>query len=548
MHENFFSFFLFSLNMIRSFSQPGNQIRKQDNIPRPKLVVGMVIDQMRWDYLYRYADRYTQNGFTRLVKEGFSCENTFISYTPTYTAAGHACVYSGSVPALHGIIGNNWYDRILGRNVYCTDDTSVTTLGSSSTAGRMSPRNMFSTTIGDELRLSNNFNSKVIGIALKDRGAILPAGHSANAAYWFDNATGSFISSSFYMKELPAWVQQFNKKGLPDQFLKVNWNTLYPIETYQQSAPDDKSYESSLPNEDNSFPHITATIKKDKYQSFRYTPFANTYTFDMAKAAIEGERLGLRNITDFLAVSFSPTDYIGHEFGPNSVEVEDTYLRFDKDLGDFINYLDKEIGKGNYLFFLTADHGAAHVPAFLNEKNMPGGVLDDEIVKASLNKSIFNKYKIEDLIIQVINYQVYLDHKKIEAAGKNGDLVVQYIISELLSNNEIANAYRLDKSESISLPEKVKNMLINGFNQKRSGDIQFIFKPAYFDGGSKGTTHGAWNPYDSHIPLVWFGWKIKAGKTNKETYMSDIAPTVAAMLKIQMPNACIGKVIEDVTH
>ncbi|MEJ7737353.1 MAG: alkaline phosphatase PafA [Chitinophagaceae bacterium] len=538
----------FALLFMMLLSVPARIIAQQLPAPeRPKLIVGIVIDQMRWDYLYRYAERYTQNGFRRLVNQGFSCENTFISYTPTYTAAGHAGIYTGSVPAIHGIVGNNWYERKLGRNVYCTDDSTVITVGSGSDAGKMSPRNMMTTTIGDELRLASNYESKVIGIALKDRGSILPAGHSANAAYWFDDATGGWVSSSYYMKELPKWVMQFNHKKLPDQILNTNWNTLFPIDTYTQSSADARSYENNLPGEDNGFPHITSTIKNNKYLSFRYTPSANTFTFEMAKAAVEGEELGLRNATDLLAVSLSSTDYIGHEFGPNSIEVEDTYLRLDKDIGDFISYLDRKIGRSGYLLFLSADHGVAHVPAFLKEKGVPAGVLDDEVIRELLEKTIAGQFGIRP-VLKVINYQVYLDHNKLDVPGKDKDIITETIISTLLSRNEIANAYRLDRPAMINLPEKIRDRLINGYNQKRSGDIQFIYKPGYFDGGDKGTTHGTWNPYDSHIPLLWFGWKIKPGKTNREVYMADIAPTITAMLKIQMPNGCMGNVIEEVTR
>jgi predicted AlkP superfamily pyrophosphatase or phosphodiesterase len=364
------------------------------NLPRPKLVVGIVIDQMRWDYLYRYADRYSSKGFKRILNEGFTCENTFIPYTPTVTAAGHTCVYTGSVPAIHGIMGNNWYRRDLKRSWYCTEDTTAKTVGSTSNAGEMSPSSMLTTTVTDELRMASNFRSKVIGIALKDRGAILPAGHSANGAYWFDNANGAFITSSYYMTNLPEWVNQFNSRKLPDQYLQQNWNTLYPINTYVQSTADDKSYEGNL--EDNTFPHITANITRDKYNALRTTPSGNTLTFEMAKAAIEGERLGQTGNTDFLAVSFSSPDYIGHTFGPNSIEAEDNYLRLDNELGRFLNYLDSKIGNGQYTVFITADHAAAHVPGQLKENKIPAGVLNETGLLTTLNDLIEKRFKVKN--------------------------------------------------------------------------------------------------------------------------------------------------------
>lgn len=515
---------------------------------KPKLVVGLVIDQMRWDYLYRYSNRYGTGGFKRLLREGFSCENTLIPYTPTYTAPGHTCVYTGSVPSLHGIVGNNWYDKTTHRMVYCTDDNSVQTVGSASAAGKMSPRNLWSTTISDEVRLAQNFQNKTIAIALKDRGAILPGGHTANAAYWFDAATGGFISSTFYMQALPQWAMAFNEKKLPDEYLKQGWNTRYPIATYTQSTADSEVYEASILGEDNVFPHRTDTLTKNKYETFKALPAGNTYTLEMAKAAIEGEGLGRRGVTDMLAISCSSTDYIGHTTGPNSVEVEDTYLRLDEDIAQFLTYLDATIGKGQYVFFLTADHGAAHVPGFLKQHNIPAGVLDDATIQVRLNAGLQKTFGITNGVTTVMNYQVYLTDSVIAAKGVNKAMVKQQIIDTLLSIPGIAKAFDLERLNDAVLPEALKKAVTNGYNQKRSGDIQFLFLPQWFDGGNRGTTHGAWNPYDAHIPLLWMGWNIKAGHTNRTTYMTDIAPTLAALLHVQMPSASIGTVIEEVVR
>jgi predicted AlkP superfamily pyrophosphatase or phosphodiesterase len=471
-----------------------------------------------------------------LLGEGFSFDNAMIPYTPTYTAAGHSSIYTGSVPALNGIIGNSWYSRELKKVVYCTDDSTARSVGSSSNAGWMSPRNMWANTISDEMRMATNFRSKTIGIALKDRGSILPAGHSANAAYWFDNASGGWITSTYYMNDLPAWMKSFNDKKLPDQYMSKDWTTLYPLNTYVQSSPDDKAYESPLAGE-NKFPH-TVSKAKDKYGVFRVTPYANTYTIETAKAAIEGEQLGADEFTDMLTVSFSTPDYIGHSFGPNSIEIEDTYLRLDKDLENFLQYLDKKVGKGQYLVFLTADHGAAQIPGFLNENKMPGGTLDDATIQKQLNASIGNRFGIANAITQVINYQVYLNK---EALGDKQLQVENFIVEQLLTYPEISHAFPLKNLPMVPAPENVVQRLRLGYNQKLSGDIQFLFKPGYFDGWKTGTTHGSWNPYDSHIPMIYFGWGIKHGHSNKEVYMTDIAPTLAALLRIQMPNASIGE-------
>jgi len=513
---------------------------------KPKLVVGLVVDQMRWDYLYRFNALYGDGGFKRLLKEGFSAENTFIPYVPTYTAVGHTCVYTGSVPAISGIVGNNWFDKTTGKNVYCTEDSTVLTVGNpGSRAGKMSPANMWVTTIGDELRLSNNFKSKVIGIALKDRGAILPAGHSANAAYWYD--AGKWITSTHYMGVLPIWVEQFNGQDLAGKYMSQDWNTLMPISNYDLSTEDNKPYESTIKGISTStFPHkLTAIADSLKYESFRTTPFANTFTFDFAKAAIENENLGSNTVTDFLAVSISSTDYVGHAFGPNSVEVEDTYLRLDKDIADFLQYLDAKLGKGNYTVFLSADHAVAHIPAFLAEHKIPAGNFEDADIRRELNTMIEKDFGVRNAVQSLQNYQVYLNINELERQGKDVDAVKKAIIKVLKAKPFIIAAFETEKLAATTLPEPQKTMLANGFNPKRSGDIQFTLKAGYFDGGTKGTTHGLWNPYDAHIPCVFFGWGVKRGKTNRETYMTDIAPTIAAMLQIQMPNGSVGKVITE---
>lgn len=513
---------------------------------RPKLVVGIVVDQMRWDYLLRFADRYGAGGFKRLMGEGFSCDNTFIPYTPTYTAPGHTCVYTGSVPALHGIVGNNWYDKFSRQVVYCTDDTTVRSVGSNSVAGEMSPRNMFATTVTDELRLSNNFKSKTIGIALKDRGAILPAGHAANAAYWFDDATGGWITSTYYMKALPKWMQQLNAKKLPDAYMAKSWKTLYPIDTYVQSTSDTKPYEGTLPGGGNYFEHRTDTFKTYRYSAFRVTPYGNSFTADAAKAAIEGEDLGARGVTDFLAVSFSSPDYIGHTFGPNSIEVEDTYLRLDKDLADFFTYLDTKIGKGQYLLFLTADHGVAQSVGFAEENKIPAGLSNTVAMQKLLNDGLQKEFGPGNYIASLINYQVFLNNEFIQSRKLNRDAIKKSVMENLLNDPGVERVVDLENLAGANLPQKLAMMLVNGYNQKLSGDLQIIYRPQWFEGFSRGTTHGSWNPYDSHIPLLWYGWGIKQGRSSREVYMTDIAPTVASLLDIQMPNASIGTVIGEV--
>ena len=516
---------------------------------KPKLIVGLVVDQMRWDFLYRFSNRYTEGGFKRLVREGFSAENTHISYTPTYTGCGHASLYTGSVPAINGIIGNDWYDSQLKRNVYCAEDTSVRTVGSDSRAGLMSPKNMLSNTITDELRLATNFKSKVIGISLKDRGSILPAGHTANAAYWFDSQSGNWITSTYYMDKLPDWLIKYNKEKMVNTYLEKNWNTLYPIDTYTLSSEDNKSYEGKARGEESPvFPHPFKLYAGKNYDMIKSMPYGNTLTLDLAKLTIDKEHMGENGTTDFMAVSCSATDYVGHQYGPNSIEIEDTYLRLDKDLEQFFNFLDKKYGKGNYLFFISADHGAAHAPGFLAEKRIPGGTFSDSKTIKTLNTLFAEKYNIKKTIVTSSNSQIIFDHEAIATAKVDYDEIKRLTIAEFRKQPEVADALDLANLSGSTLVEPLKTSITHGYNARRSGDIYVLLRPGYIAGSKTGTTHGSGYPYDTHIPCVFMGWNVKPGKTNKTYHMTDIAATLAAMLHIQMPNGCVGVPITELTH
>ena len=513
-------------------------------IERPKLVVGIVVDQMRWDYLYRYQKRYTDGGFKRLLGEGFSCENTMIPYVPSVTAIGHTCIYTGSVPSIHGIAGNNFVKD--GKKVYCTDDNTVKPVGTTSEAALMSPRNLWVSTIGDEMKIASNGRAKVVGVALKDRASILPAGHNPNGAFWFDDQTGCFITNSYYMDRLPKWVEAFNDKRLPEQYLSQKWNTLYPKNTYTESATDENEYENGIRE------GVKATLplnlpelyKKYGYGIIRNTPFGNSLTLDMAKAAIDGEQLGTDDETDLLTVSCSSTDYIGHQVGTHAIETEDTYLRLDKAIADFLAYLDSKVGKGNYLVFLSADHGAMNNAAFLQDRRIPAGSWDASATAKKLNHVLAKEYpEAGDIVKTVMNYQVFFNRDVIKSKQLDFDNIKQTVVNVLKEDPSVLYACDMAKASTESIPEEVKSRIINGYNRERSGDVVIILKPNFYAHGMKGTDHGAWNSYDTHIPLVFMGWGIKHGATTKQTFMTDIAPTIAAMLHVQAPNGCVGKAI-----
>jgi predicted AlkP superfamily pyrophosphatase or phosphodiesterase len=520
----------------------------QTSIPRPKLVIGVVVDQMRWDYLYRYYDRYAETGgFKRFLKQGFSCENTNIPYAPTVTAAGHATIFTGSVPSIHGIVSNYWYDPYTDKDVYCTGDANVKTVGSSTSAGLQSPANLLTTTLGDELMLATNFRSKVVGIAIKDRGSILSAGHSATGAYWYDSKTGDWITSSHYANELPSWVKTFNAQKLADKVYKEGWNTLYPINTYVQSTPDENTFESKPFGADaKTFPYNFDRFVGTNYGVLPLLPQGNTFTLDFAKAAITSEQLGADAITDLLTVSLSTPDYVGHSFGPNSVEIEDIFLRLDKQLGEFFDYLDSKLGRNQYLMFLSADHGVAHVPSFLQQRKIAGGYVDVDKHIQGINDALRKEFRKDNLVLAIANNQVYLDLKTIQSSSMKMDEIKRVVINYLSAQPHIERVFDLEQSTA-TLNREQHQMFVNGYNAKRSGQLQIILQPQYLDGYSRGGSgHSAWNPYDSHIPLLWYGWGVKQGRSMRQVYMTDIAPTVSAMLRIQAPNGSVGKVITEV--
>jgi predicted AlkP superfamily pyrophosphatase or phosphodiesterase len=515
---------------------------------KPKLVVGIVVDQMRYDFLYRYSGKYSSGGFKRLMNEGFNCRNNHYDYAPTVTAAGHAAIFTGSIPAINGMIGNEWFNQKTGKLVYCVEDTAVKTIGSDSKAGLMSPKNLLVSTITDQLKIANNFQSKTIGIALKDRGSILPAGHTADAAYWFDSKNGAWITSSFYMNDLPPWAKDFNMLKMPQKYMAEGWKTLLPIEQYTESTADNQPYEAKLSGEKTpTFPHeLAAQSGINLLEVIRTTPFGNTLTKDFALAALKNENLGKGAKTDFLTVSFSSPDYVGHAFGPNSIETEDTYLRLDKDIAEILTTLDNSLGKGNYLVFLSADHGVADVPGFWQSQQLPAGVLNSEDSMKEIKSALKIAFGDGEFIRAEDNSQLYLDEHVMREKKLSFAQVHEVVRQTLLKRDDVADVVDLHNLANSTLPDYQLNYVKNGFNPRRSGDMMIVLNPSWFTGRKQGTTHGSLYRYDTHVPLLFYGWKVKAGETTLRTNISDIAPTVADLLSILEPNGSVGNVISGI--
>lgn len=514
---------------------------------RPKLVVGIVVDQMKMEYLYRFSEDYSQKGFKRLMDKGFTFYNMNYNYVPTYTAPGHASIYTGATPNTHGIIGNDWYLRSLGKSTYCTDDASVKTLlEGTEKEGAMSPKNLLSTTITDELRMATNFKGKVIGLSIKDRGAILPAGHFANWAFWYTK-TGSFISSTFYGDKMPEWVTAYNNEKTYMKYVEKGWDLLRPLDTYNESLPDDNPYEGRLDKAVKPvFPYDLNKIYKEKgLEVIKTTPFGNDILADFAMRAIDKEALGKDEITDFLTVSFSSTDYVGHTFGPRSIEIQDTYLRLDLTIAAFLEYLDTNVGKDNYLVFLTADHAVAENPIYLKDRKYNVNNVSSKEIFASLN-TFSNATYGANLVQNYSNFNVFLNRELIKEKGLDLTAVKQSFKTFLMNQVYVKRVYTDDEILATTGGDYYLNFIFKGFDPKISGDLVLQQSAGYIESIETGTTHGSPNTYDTNVPLLFYGWQVPVGESYQKEYITSIAPTLSKLLKITFPNGTESEILEAV--
>jgi predicted AlkP superfamily pyrophosphatase or phosphodiesterase len=548
-----FSSILFLVLMMSSSFLAKNSLAQ---IPAPKLVVGIMVDQMRYDYLVRYHELYSNDGFKRLMEQGFVCRNAHYNYAATETGPGHASVYTGTTPSLHGIVGNDWFEN--GKDQYCAGDSTVSTVGSNSGDGAMSPRNMFTTTIGDEMKLASNSRSKVFGVSIKDRGAILPAGHSADAAFWYDYVSGKFITSTYYMEKLPNWLEKFNKQGYSDQYIKETWSPLLPIEKYTASQADDNNYEQVLSGKEKAtFPYNLSEMKAnaDKSQMKRpfygtlvATPFGNTLVRQMAEEILKNEELGKDNITDLLAVSFSSPDLAGHAFGPQSVEVEDIYLRLDLEIAQLLNTLDAQVGKGNYVVFLTADHAAAQVPRYSQDLKLPGGYSNDKEVGKAFKEYLTQTFGEGEWIAEQGSRDIYFDHDLIESKGLELEDFQRKTIQFFRKLDWVYEVYSAEEMQEQEYTQGIRHLIQQAYYSGRSADVMIVSKPGYLTESWKrgGTSHGSPFRYDTHVPILLYGYQIPKGNTVREVSITDVIPTISMILNLQLPSGCTGQPIIEV--
>ncbi len=543
-------YFILSIVFLISTTVHGQQ--KKSTHP-PKLVVGIVVDQMRHEYLFRFQSKFGNGGFKRLMNDGFVVKNGHYNYVPTVTGPGHASVYTGSTPAIHGIIGNDWYDKETRDGVNCVEDSNYQVVGVESGNGDVAPTRLLSTTVTDELKLFTQKRAKVIGVSIKDRGAVLPSGHMADGAYWFDGKSGHFITSTYYTTKLPDWVEKFNQQNLAAKYASQVWNTVFPISQYVASGPDDTPYEGKPSGKDKPvFPYdLKALAKPNDYGIIYATPFGNDYLTDMAKAAIDGEKMGADEITDFLTISFSSTDALGHGVGPNAVEIEDMYIRLDRNIEDLLKTLDAKVGAGNYTLFLTADHAVADVAQYMIDSRVPAGILNTSKLGAALNEYLQKYFPGKKIIETISGGQIFFDQDIFEndpkASGVELLIATELTINFLLKQEGIANAYSENILRQSQYDEGgVKGMVVRGYHPKRCGDIVLVLEPGWYPSSSTtGTTHGSPWKYDTHVPMLFFGNGIRKGSTVQYHPITDVAPTISALLNIKFPSGCTGQPIAE---
>lgn len=515
---------------------------------RPKLIVGIVVDQMKPEFIERYWDDFGDSGFKRMVNGGYSASNLHYNYMPTYTGPGHAAVYTGTTPAFNGIVANDWFVRKSGMIQYCAKDTASRGVGSTSSAAQMSPVHLTASTLGDELRIFSSMQSRVVGIAMKDRGAILPAGRMANAAYWYiGGAEDKWATSDWYgMNELPQWVSDFNAKGKGAEYLAKGWSLLLPEESYSESMEDNNPYETPFKGITRPvFPYDLNALRStnNDYDLIKATPWGNRMTVDFAKAALEGEQLGKRDVTDMLCVSFSSTDYVGHQFGIHSREIQDCYIRLDRDLGEFLSFLDGWVGKGEYVVFLTADHGGAPTPSFIHKSGSSASYFKGILLEEKVETFLDEKYGDAAWLINETNQNIFLNHAVIAERKLRLSEVQDEVAHFILSIHGVAESFAAHVLRGQELRSVIGTRVQLGFHQQLSGDVIYTLLPGWIEYGMSGTTHGSPYNYDTHVPALFYGFGVSPGETWRPQTICDIAPTIAAICRIPMPNASIGEPI-----
>lgn len=526
--------------------------QKRKTIPsdKPLLIIGIVVEDMRYDYIHRYWDNFSEGGFRRLIGEGSLCRNANYNYMLTQTSPGFATIATGCEPIVHGIVSDSWYVQLQESNISSITDTKEHCIGAKLDKAQYSPRNLLTTTFTDEMKLFNNNRSKVLAVSLNPTSSILAAGHMGDAAYWFDETTGLWLTSSYYVDSLPLWVNDFNNKKFPDMYLEKDWLPLLPIDKYRAGAEKGKSKNTGFTEDNVLGKKISSLLRKTKqYSSLKATPHGNSLTKDFCVNTIINENLGQDEFTDYLSIAFSASADVSHACGPNSIELEDLYLRLDKDLEHFLQFIDENIGKNNVLIYLTSDHGTSYNPTLLQHNNIPAGTFNSDRAIMLLGTYLNAIYDKGKWVTAYHNNQIYLNHSLIESASINPSDFEDAVCNFMLQFSGVANAVSASTLKSTTFTNGTLAKMQNSFNPKRSGDVIISLEPGWIEqeNGVVSASNSGYN-YDTHVPLIWYGWKIKRSRINQDVDMRDIAPTIANFLDIPFPNGTTGSVIEGLTQ
>ncbi len=504
---------------------PSGLLRAQAPPPveDPKLILFVAIDQFRYDYLPRFRDEYT-GGLKTLLDQGANFANAHLEHYPSVTAVGHATMLSGATPALSGIVGNNWYDRRSGEDVTSVSDKRSVLLGVPEAASGSTPHRLLVSTIGDELKRSGSPDSKVFGISMKDRGAILPAGHMADGAYWYHSPTGAFVSSDFYFPELPSWVKSFNAAGHNSQFVGKTWLEA-DGDLPARVAPSKLG------------PELNAAV----YGS----PFGNDLLELFAENLIQEERLGQRGVTDLLAVSFSANDAVGHGYGPDSREAHAVSLSVDLALGRLFDTLDQSVGLENVLVVLTADHSVSPLPEILEAQKMPGGRVQGEFFERA-RTALKDEYGRGEWIAGTAGTSPYFDYALMARKRIDRAEAENVVAAAMREHPQVARIYtRQQILDGRSPVDVIDSRVLRSFHSRRSGDLEILIDPFWIR-SSSGTTHGSPYNYDTHIPLIFMGPGVRPGRYYKAVALNDAAPTISALLDIEMPSGSVGRILDEI--
>jgi predicted AlkP superfamily pyrophosphatase or phosphodiesterase len=509
---------------------------------KPRLVVGIVVEELKFDQLEKFRDKLGESGIKKLINEGTYFKNASFEYMLTQSAPGHATISTGAEPSFHGITSDDWYVPLKNELINCTKDLAVNSVGGSFESGLHSPVNLLVSTFSDELQMSTNRKSKVFGIGLRESSAIFSAGHAANAAYWFDNTTGTWMSSTYYINSMPGWVNDFNAMKYSDTYLNSTWNLFKPANYYSDCLPDSNSYEAGF-NNINYFPYDLKKIRSKKdYSLLRETPFGNSLTANFAIKLMQSEKLGKDDVTDYLSVCFSATDYIGHRFGPSSVEMGDAILRLDDDIKNLLTFLNDSIGKRNVLVYFTASHGISEIPAVLEKNRIPSGYFKQNQALQLLRSYLNAVYGEGNWVKGYSEKQVFLNRTLIEDARLSLDDVQKKVARFLVQFTGVEAAYPYSAFEANDFGNGNLKRIINNFSPQRSGDVIVTLNPGWIEKDSESVTnHNSPYEYDSHVPLIWYGWTVNRLTVTRKVNMTDIAATLSTLCKISYPNACTGE-------